>query len=105
MSNHAITDYDRKFDTKEVNDVIRSLCKNITDEEIEALMEKSGKKDKGVCFADFADIMAGRLVYNEIKEVFKDLDKNEDGKVTVEELKAVLSSRGRHSLGHFAGTY
>ncbi|XP_058455462.1 calmodulin-like [Malaya genurostris] len=93
------TNADGTITSGELGTVLRSLGKNVSDAEVEELLkEVNAGYDGRIQFADFVAMMSVRLQdfnsEDELREAFRIFDRNGNGLISAEELRAALKSFG-----------
>lgn len=80
---------------------MKSLGTDLTETEVESIIDRFDKEDKGALnFNEFLDMMSHRKVKisndedEDIKEAFRIFDKDSNGFVSADEMKQTLSSFG-----------
>lgn len=93
-------DGDGFISSRDLLDVMKSLGGNPTESEVQEMIHEVDEEGKGaINFNEFLKVMAQKLQVDndeeeDIIEAFKVFDLDRNGFVTVEEMKAVLSSFG-----------
>ena len=87
------------IDVTELKQVMQNLGMNPTDAEVERMMEEADEDKSGeIDFVEFAHLMGKKLAENEqdeeLVEVFKLFDKDDDGYLDAEDLKQVFVELG-----------
>ena len=87
------------IDVKELKQVMQNLGMNPTDEEVARMMAEADEDDSGeIDFREFAILMGKKLAENEqdeeLVEVFKLFDKDQDGYLDAADLKQVFIELG-----------
>ncbi|EAT43328.1 AAEL005222-PA [Aedes aegypti] len=93
------TNGDGTITCSELGTVLRSLGKNVSDAEVEELLKEVNVDHEGMIhFPDFVAMMSIRLrdfnSEEELKEAFRIFDRNGDGLISADELRAALQSFG-----------
>ncbi|KAJ6775260.1 CALCIUM BINDING PROTEIN [Salix purpurea] len=86
---------------EELATVIKSLHHSATDEELHIMMSEADVDGNGTIeFVEFLNLMARKMrendAYEELKEVFKVFDKDQDGYISLNELRHVMIDQGEH---------
>ncbi|KAK3093112.1 hypothetical protein FSP39_011207 [Pinctada imbricata] len=98
--NKIDTDGNGKLDPNEIRTLLQSLNQNPTEGDVQQLIENYDKNGNGVMeFEEFVDFLDGYkkdpcTIRNELRDAFKVLDQNKDGKVSALELKTVMTMLG-----------
>ncbi|XP_055637648.1 uncharacterized protein LOC129776187 [Toxorhynchites rutilus septentrionalis] len=93
------TNGDGTITSSELGMVLRALGKNVSNAEVEILMNEISKDHEGkIIFADFARMMTHRMKdfdnEDQLKEAFRIFDRDGNGLISAEELRAALKSFG-----------
>ena len=85
-------DGDKSISVKELSTIMRSLGQNPTEEEVHQMIEEADEDHSGeIDFYEFCNLMAKRIRETdhdeELMEVFKTFDKNNDGFISRDELR------------------
>jgi len=93
-----------KVKKEELGDVIRTMGKNPTDDEIKEI-EKELKVDNdgNIDFSDFVEVVGKKFVNEEdkektLREAFKVFDKDSNGFLTIDELRDIMTNKGKMKL-------
>ncbi|KAL3683541.1 hypothetical protein R1sor_001563 [Riccia sorocarpa] len=93
-------DGDGSISAKELGTVIRSLCQNPTEDEVEDMIrEVDANGDGTIDFAEFLTLTALKLKdgdseSTDLKEAFRLLDKDQNGFINALELRQVMTNLG-----------
>jgi len=91
---------------EELGDVIRSMGKNPTDDEIEEIKKEIKVDEEGnVEFSDFIDVVGKKFVDDDdkektLREAFKVFDKDSNGFLTADELRDIMTNKGKMKLSN-----
>ncbi|KAM5556196.1 calmodulin-1-like [Rosa sericea] len=92
-------DGDGSITTKELGTVMRSLGQKPTEEELEVMIKEVDVDGNGrIDFQEFVNLMARKmqdtLTEDQLKEAFRVFDKNQNGFISADELRHVMTSLG-----------
>eukprot|EP00667_Euglena_gracilis_P019488 EG_transcript_20895 len=99
----AFTLFDRDGDgsitTKEIGAVMRALGQNPTEEELQKIIEEVDQDGNGIMdFEEFLALMSKKMheeyELDDIEEAFRIFDKNQDGFISLPELRLVIDKLG-----------
>lgn len=96
-------DGDGFLSIQELRSVFTALQKPITDEELDQLMQDLDTDGNGrIDFTEFMTFMSknvsSQTEEEEIREAFEVFDKNQDGRISFDELKQILTSLGQNLM-------
>ena len=108
---HAMIDGDGTITTKKLGTVMRSHGQNLTECELQDMINEYDANGDGVLdFPEFLTMMVRKMrdTDNEeemkIKEAFKVFDMDGNGYITGAELRHVMANLGEHSFKFFCGS-
>ncbi|XP_030534903.1 neo-calmodulin-like [Rhodamnia argentea] len=95
-------DGDGSITIKELATAIKSLDQHPTEEELQSMINEADTDGHGTIeFGEFLNLMARKIketeIEEELKEAFRVIDKDQDGYISLNELKRVMINLGEKS--------
>ena len=95
-------DSDSKVSTKELGAVMRSLGHTLSENELQQIVNETDEDKNGTIeLNEFLNMMASRMneedtPEDELFQIFKQFDKNDDGKISAAEIRYVMNYMGEN---------